>query len=105
MDGPLDKTERIHVLDLGACAKGIGAFFTERDVDIAAHRALCHIAIRNPQIRHQRVERLEVCHRLFRRPEVGLGHDLEKRRAGAVEIDTGLSAEGIVDRFPRVFFR
>ena len=105
MDGPLDKAERIHVLDLGACAKGIRAFFTQRDVDIAAHRALCHVAVRDSKVRHQRVERLEVRHRLFRRSKVGFGHDLKKRCAGAVEIDACLPAEGVVDRFAGIFLQ
>ena len=51
------------------------------------------------------MERLEVRHRLFRRPEVGLGHDLEKRCAGAVEINAGFPTEGIVDRLAGIFLQ
>ncbi len=53
VNGALNKPERIHVLDFGARTELIRALFAQRNIDIAAHGALGHVAIRDAQIGHQ----------------------------------------------------
>jgi len=50
------------------------------------------------------VQCLRVRDRFFGAAQLGLGHDLEQRRAGAVEIDTGHPMEVFVQRLAGILF-
>jgi hypothetical protein len=60
-----------------------------RDVGVAAEAAFLHVAVADAQPHHQRVQRLGVFHGLGAGAHVGLGDDLQQRRAGAVQVDAG----------------
>ena len=47
---------------------------------------------------------LQVRDRFLRRAHVGLGDDLQQRRAGAIQVDARLALEVLVQRFARVLF-
>jgi len=51
------------------------------------------------------VQRLGVGHGLRRRAHVRLGHDLQQRRAGAVQVDARLADEILVQALARVFLQ
>src|SRR5690606_12553386 len=92
-DRLLDKAERVDVLDLGAGAELGVALAAHRDVGVAAHRALRHVAVGNAQIKNDRMQLLEVGDCLLGAAQFRLGNDLQQRRAGAVEVDAGLTLE------------
>jgi hypothetical protein len=50
------------------------------------------------------VQRLRIRHRLGGRTHLGLGHDLEQRHAGTVEVDARHAVEVLVQRLARVLF-
>ena len=58
-----------------------------RDVRVAAQRALLHVAVRDADRLDRRLQQREEPPRGLGRAQVGLGHDLEQRRAAAVEVD------------------
>ncbi len=53
---------------------------------------------------HQRMQRLGVGHGFGAGTHVGLGDDLQQRRAGAVEVDAGLAVEILVQRLAGILF-
>ena len=63
----------------------------------------CMLPSQMPIQRTSACSALRVRDRLLRAAQVGLGHDLEQRRAGAVEIDAGHAVEIFVQRLARVF--
>ena len=73
-----------------------------RDVGVAAEAAFLHVAVADADPAHQRVQRLRVGDRLVGAAHVGLGDDLEQRRAGAVEVDAGHAVEVLVQRLAGV---
>ncbi len=78
--------ERVHVLDLDLGAVLGLAARPERDVGVAAERALLHVAVAHAQVDQDRAERLQVGGGLLRALEVGLGDDLHQRHPGPVEV-------------------
>ena len=56
------------------------------------------------EVAHQRVHLLHVGHGFLRRAHVGLGDDLEQRRAGAVQVDAGQPWQALVQRLAGVLF-
>ena len=74
----------------------------KRHVRVAAQRAFLHVAVANSEVAHERVDLAHVGRGLGGRAHVRLGHDLQQRRAGAVEIDPGQLAEALVHRLAGV---
>ncbi len=96
LDGALHEAEGVDVLDLGASAELGLAHGAHRDVDVAAHRALGHVAVADAEIGDDGVDRLEVGGRLLGTAHVRLGDDLQQRRAGTVEVDAGHAVKVLV---------
>ena len=93
--------ERVHVLQLGASAKLVGARRTDRDVDVEAHRALVELGVGEPELDHRLPQQLQEALRRVGVVEVGLGDDLDERGAAAVEVDErrgrAVDAAGLAD--------
>ena len=49
------------------------------------------------------MKRARIGNRLARRAQVGFGDDLEKRRARAIQVDTGIAVKILMERFACVF--
>ena len=86
VDRAADEAHRVQVLDLGAGAER-RARPADRDVGIAAQRALLHVAIAGAEVAEDRAQLAHVEDRLLGRAQVGLGDDLHQRHARAVEVD------------------
>ena len=52
-----------------------------------AQRALLHLRVGDAELDHRLPQQLQEPLRLLGRADVGLGHDLDERRAAAVEVD------------------
>ena len=59
----------------------------QRDVRVAAQRALLHVHVADAELAQRRAQQAQPLARLLGRAQVGLGHDLRQRRAAAVEVD------------------
>ncbi len=105
VDGLFQEAERVQVLDLAARAERRVRAPAHRDVGIAAEAAFLHVAVADAQPHHQRVQRAGIRHGFGRAAHVGLGDDLQQRRAGAVQVDAGHAGEVFVQRFAGVFFQ
>ena len=109
LDRLLHEAKRIEVLDLAPSAQR-PAGLAHRHVGVAAKAALLHVAVADAEPHHQRVQGARVLHRLGGRAHVGLGHDLQQRRAGAVEVDArhfvrAVGGDALVHRLAGVFFQ
>ena len=98
LDGLAHEADRVHVLDLTARAEFV-ARLAHRDIDVAAHGALVHVAIAGAKVAHDRAQLGEIRRRLVGRAQVWLADDLHKSHAGAVEIDIGLARVLVVQAF------
>ena len=86
--------KRVEVLELGLGAQLGLAAAAQRHVAVAAHGTLLHGAVRNAQ-RHK--DATELFHKqasLLGRAQVGLGDELDERRAAAVVVDERLGRGG-----------
>ena len=101
VDRLLHEAEAVQVLDLAAGAERL-ARAAHRHVRVAAEAAFLHVAVADADPADERVQRLRVGDRLVRAAQVRLGHDLEQRRAGAVEVDAGHAVEVLVQALARV---
>ena len=79
--------KRVEVLKLGLGAQLGLATAAQRHVAVAAHGALLHGAVRNAQRHKDTTELLHKQASLLRRAQVGLGDELNQRRAAAVVVD------------------
>ncbi len=102
VDRLLQEAEAVQVLDLAARAEGI-ARLAHRHVGVAAEAAFLHVAVADAQPHHQRMEGARIFDRLDAGAHVGLGDDLQQRRAGAVEVDAGEAVIVLVQRLAGVF--
>ncbi len=91
----------IHVLDLDL-RPGRGPSRRNGDVRIATEGPLFHVAVARAQVADEPPQLQEQHLRLRADLEVRLGHDLEKRRSGAVEVEERDVAG--VDHLARVLF-
>jgi len=90
LDPALDEAEGVHVLQLGLRAELGAADGAQRDVGVAAQRALLHVHVADAELAQRGAQQLEPVARLLGRAQVGLGDDLGQRRAAAVEVDDRL---------------
>ena len=80
-DRPLDRPERVHVLDLDPRPERLGPARAERHVGLDTHLAALHVRVGRADRAQQQLEFLGVAARLLGGPDVGLGDDLHQRRA------------------------
>ena len=102
--GLLHELETVQVLDLASRAQGL-AGLAHRYIGVAAERTLLHIAVANAYPGHDLVQLFGVGHGLLRGAHVGLGHNLQQRRARTVQVYAGLTDEVFVQGFARIFFQ
>jgi hypothetical protein len=101
VDGLLHEPEAVQVLDLAARAELVRPA-AHRDVGVAAEAAFLHVAVADADPAHERVQRLRVRDRFVGASKLGLGDDLEQRRAGAIEVDAAHAVEVFVQRLAGV---
>ena len=103
VDRLLHEAEAVEVLDLAARAELVAP--GRRTDTLASQRKLpsCMLPSQMPIQRTSAVQRLRVGDRLVGAAHVRLGHDLEQRRAGAIEIDAGHAVKVLVQALARVF--
>src|SRR5262249_885472 len=87
LEGMLDVAERIEVLDLDLRPERRAPARPDRDVRVAAERALLHVAVADAEEDQDGPEGSEVGGCLFGRRELGPRHGLHERDARAVEVD------------------
>ena len=86
--------KRVEVLELGLGAQLGLAAAAQRHVAVAAHGTLLHGAVRNAQRHKDATELLHKQASLLGRAQVGLGDELNQRRAAAVVVDERLGRGG-----------
>ena len=86
--------KRVEVLELGLGAQLGLAAAAQRHVAVAAHGTLLHGAVRNAQRHKDATELLHKQASLLGRAQVGLGDELDQRRAAAVVVDERLGRGG-----------
>ena len=86
--------KRVEVLELGLGAQLGLAAATQRHVAVAAHGTLLHGAVRNAQRHKDATELLHKQASLLGRTQVGLGDELNQRRAAAVVVNERLGRGG-----------
>jgi hypothetical protein len=89
LDRALHEAEGVQVLDLAARAELSLPGLPDRDIGVAAKRSLLHVAVADADPDDQGVQRARVGDRFLCTSQVGLGDNLQKRRAGAIEVDAG----------------
>ncbi len=80
-DRPLDRPERVHVLDLDPGPERLGPAGAERDIGLDPQLPALHVRIGYTDRSEQQLEFLGVAARLFGGSDVRLGDDLHERRA------------------------
>ncbi len=83
-----DPADRVHVFDLDLYSKLRLRLGSHRDVAVAAELTFFHVGIAHPAVDQDLFKRSQKRERFLGRIDLGLGHDLHQRRAGAVEIDS-----------------
>ena len=86
-DRPLDRAERVHVLDLDPGPERLRPALAQRHVRLDPHLAPFHVGVRCADRAQEQLQLLGVAPGLLGRADVGIGHDLHQRCAGAVEVD------------------
>ena len=101
-DGPGNGFKGVQVLHLRPGAELTGTLRPDRQVDIAAERALLHLAVRHPQIGQGGAELFQISDDLVRCAEVRLGDDFHQRHAAAVIVRPRLVDPVVVDQLAGV---
>ena len=104
VNGLLHEAKAVQILDLTPGAQR-RARLAHRHIGVATKAALLHVAVANANPGHDFVQLFGVGHGLGAGAHVGLGHDLQQRRAGAVQVDAGLANKVFVQRFAGVFLQ
>ncbi len=93
LDGARHVLERVEVLDLDLGPE-LGLFRPlDRDVGIAAQRALLHVAVARAGEHQELMEAAQIVLGLRRVPDFRLGDDLDERHSAAIEVDQADVAE------------
>jgi len=107
IEGSLDVTERVQVLEFCPGAQDIVSLLAHRHIGVAAKAPFLHVAVAYFEIHENVAQRLEICRRFFRGPQVGFAHDLEERGARTVVVDHAVAAcldGAFVDELARILF-
>ena len=86
VDGPAERADGVHVLDLAARAER-GAGPVHRHVGVDAHRAFLHLCVGRTDGGDNGTQFRRVLLGLLAGADVGTRHDLHQRHAGTVEVD------------------
>jgi len=86
LDGPLDVSEGVHVLELRAGPEGLLALRPDGDVGVAAEGALLHVAVADLEVHEDVAQAAQVFGGLLGASHVGFAHDLDEGNARAVEV-------------------
>ena len=105
VDGFLQEAEGIQVLDFTARAELLLADGAHGHVGVTAEVTLLHVAVRDAEPDHEGVKRAGVAHSFGGGAHFRFRHDLEKRRAGAIEIDAGAALDEAVNGLAGVFLK
>ena len=87
LDPARDEVERVHVLDLRTRAELVRARRADGDVGVDAQLPFLHLRVRDPELDDRLPQELEEAFGFLGGADVGCGHDLDERRAAAVEVD------------------
>jgi len=102
-----DVAEGVYVLDFGLGAVLRGALEHDAYVGVAAEGTFFHVAVGDAGVEEDFFELGEVLEGLVGGTEVGLGDDLDQRRAAAVEVDVGAGGgvgKAVVEALAGVLF-
>ena len=115
VDGHLDETHGVHVLDLAARAQmfkilGLLVFLVlpgaaDRHIHVGAQVPVLHVAVAGAEIEHDLAQLGQVGGGLFGATDIGARDDLHQRNPGAVEVHEGQGRVHVMDRLPRVLFQ
>jgi hypothetical protein len=86
LDPPLEEAKAVHVLELGLHTELLGARRANRDVAVNPEAPLLHVHVRDAELADRGAQELSPLAGLRRGADVGLGDDLDQRRAPAVEV-------------------
>ena len=86
-DAVAHERDRVQVLELDLRPESRLADGPDRDVGVAAQLALLHVAVRDPAVDHDGLQRRQVGEGLVGAADHGLRDDLHQRRARPVEVD------------------
>ena len=86
-DAAFDEAEGVHVLQLGLHPELLAADGAQRDVGVAAQRALLHVHVGDAEHAHRGAQQPQPLAGGLGGAQVGLGDDLRERGAAAVEVD------------------
>ena len=100
----LNIAEGIHVLEFRLDAEGFRSNRAERDVGVAAHAPLFHVAVTDFEVAQNLPKRLQIGGCLLGRAQVRFTDDLEQRHAGAVEIHVAYRLKFVVDQLAGILF-
>ena len=103
-DGALDRLDRVHILHFSSDTELIASLGANREVDVAAHRSVRHLALGDLGIPEQGLQTLEVGFNLLGTRQIGLADDLDEGNARTVEIDVRGILTDIVDELSCVLF-
>ncbi len=87
LQGPGQRAQRVHVLDLGAGAELLGAGGAQRDVGVDPQRSFFHLHVGDADGLEHAAELGDVGPGVLGGAEVGLAHDLQQRHPGPVVVD------------------
>ncbi len=105
LDSLCDSLEGVEVLELRSGAELLGALGGDGDVDVAADRALLHLAVANSCVLEKQHYLFKVSHDLVGGVEIRLGDYLNERHAAAVVVRKGNAVHFIVDELACVLFK
>ena len=86
-DPALEEAEAVHVLQLGLGPQLLAAGRAHGDVGVDPQAPLLHVDVGDAELAHRLAQQARPLGRFGGVAQVGLGDDLDQRRAAAVEVD------------------
>src|SRR5262245_6831517 len=105
LDRLANEADGIDVLDLATGSEPLFAGPPHRYIHVGAQVALLHVAVAGAEIAQDRAQLRQERLRLPGRAQVGLGHDLHQRHAGAIEVNVGMLRVLVVEQFAGVLLQ
>ena len=104
-DGACYRLEGVQVFQLGPGAEFVASLGGDGDVDVAADRALFHLAVAYSCVLEEQHYLFKVRYDFLSAVEVRLGNYLDKRNSAAVVIREGNTVHFVVYELARVLFK
>ena len=101
-NGTLYRRKGVEVLDFRLHAILIATVRSQRHIGVDSEAALFHVAVTDIQVFERALEFLKESPGLRRRAQIRLGHDLDERCTGSVEVHRRSVGNTIMNRLPRV---